>query len=255
MTRFLYFFLFSAFLITASCDEQAKTCSRNDRLRSQCFIPGLEKLYDTISFGKYRIWLDTEDDTVFQKAKDISSWNLSTPDSSELYCLKGGLFTNDTNQCRLPGIIERKYDSIYFQLKTGELLRFKTSISFSADTLLYAYAGYLPGKKWFVFNQMYYEQDLCELINRNTGQRLTIHNSPVVSPKVEWFISGGSNFLSPGGFQLFALSADSIYPVFDTDFIDHESQMNIKWVAANEALLEYSVGVNHRYARLVIKEN
>jgi hypothetical protein len=253
MKYLLYFYLFSAFLITVSCDEQTQRCSQNDRLRSQCFIPGLEKLYDTISFGKYRIWLDTEDETAFQNAKDSSSWNLSNPDSSELYCLKGGLFTNDTNQCRLPGIIERKDDSIYFQLKTGELLRFKTSLSFSADTLLYVYTGYFPGKKWFVFNQMYHEQGLCELINRNTGQRLTIYHTPVVSSKVEWFISGGSNILSPGGFQLYALSADTIYSVFDTDLIDQDSQLNIKWVAANEALLEYSVGINHRYARLVIK--
>ncbi|MCU0435013.1 MAG: hypothetical protein MUC87_16265 [Bacteroidia bacterium] len=241
-------------LFAASCEESVKSCSRNDRLRSNCFIPGLEKLYDTISFGKYRIWLDVEEETSFRDAKDISAWNWEMRNSSELYCLKDDRFYTGTNLCRLQGIISGKNDSLFFQLQNGRVLRFKTQRThLPSDSLLYAYCGHFPGKRWFVFSTLYFDQDFCELINRNTGQQYILQNLPAVSPNVNWLASGGSAFLRGNRFQLCALSGDTLHTVFDSNRNAIETELNVKWISANAALLEYRDDINRRYARLVIK--
>ena len=247
MRKAIFFCLISCLLIIAGCEETSKSCSREDRLRSNYIISCLDKLYDTISFNRYRIWLDTEDEAVFKSAIDISSWNWALRDTTEKYCQKEDWTYLDTDQCTLDGIISSSHDSLFFKLLNGNTLRFKSRRTFSGDSLLYAYRGHFDNKTWFVFNNLYQDRPFCELINYKNGQRYTMHSMPSVAPKNKWLITSGTRF------KLCLLSDNAVETVFDSMNDLPETELNIKWISANEALLEYRNDIFSRYARLVIK--
>lgn len=247
MRKAIFFYLTSCLLIIAGCEETSKSCSRQDRLRSNYIIPGLEKLYDTINFNQYRIWLNTEDESVFKNAKDISSWNWEFRDSSGKYCASDDWSFSDSNQCTLDGVISYNNDSLLFTLQNGNNLRFKSRWNSSWDTVLCSYRGHFDNRNWFVFANLYFDQAFYSLINYKTGQSFALHSLPAVAPHGKWLIASGTRF------ELCLLSGNAVETVFDSINDLPETEINVKWISASEALLEYRNDIFSRYARLVIK--
>ncbi len=262
------FALTAAAALLAACGNDASTSSKPQTDSVPVAVIDTLDRFDTITANGYTIMLLPATEADFN-VRDASEWRIPCGENmgeKHFECMSKWLKT----QLETDSAFVSRPDSLTLRIKlskNGELLFRDTLYTEGGEgsTRMNEYAGKLYGLPWVVVGRTYYEAFDAAIYNLNTGQEVPLHYYPVLSPQKNWLLvynfdlEAGYTF---NGLQLVNLNGNNATPVFEKLY-ERWGPTNVKWVSANEAVIEQSI-VDYSspeykmikyYARLVIKEN
>lgn len=261
------FLLVAAVALLASCGSDASPSNLPQKDSVVVLIDTLDR-FDTISANGYTITLQPATEAEFMNTRDAAEWRIGCSDAAaEAYvdCLDKWIqrqFKKDTS-------FVKQIDSVTISvsLNNGSFLYLRDTVyaeGCEGSTRTNSYVGQLYRLPWIVVGRTYYEAFDAAIYNLNTGEEVPLQYYPVLSPQKNWLLvynydlEAGYTF---NGLQLVNLNGDKATIVFEKQY-EKWGATNVKWVSANEAIIEQSVpdysspnyALKKYYARLVISE-
>ena len=262
------FALTAAAALFAACGNDASTSSKPQTDSVPVAIVDTLDRFDTITANGYTIMLLPATEADFN-VRDASEWRIPCGENmgeKHFECMSKWLKT----QLVTDSAFVSRPDSVTLRIKLnkgGELLLRDTLYTEGGEgsTRMNEYVGKLYGLPWVVVGRSYYEAFDAAIYNLNTGQEVPLYYYPALSPQKNWLLvynydlEAGYTF---NGLQLVNLNGDKAITIFEKAY-EKWGATNVKWVSANEAIVEQSVpdyssptyATKKYYARLVIKEN
>ncbi|MDI9865761.1 hypothetical protein QM480_15560 [Flectobacillus sp. DC10W] len=237
-----------------------------------------------ISFPLFFIWncgprkndaIDTNTDSTVNHSSKVLAQVLTSPDTNERQ-IQSGQFTftfepsTKKNYNQYPtksfhvvdssGLRHEGLNWYAKDIDGNEKLVLSGNDNEDSDNfVIYEYVGSVKNLPYWVFKVNFYEGGMFTLVNKNTGEKVDLVSTPIISPDQKWLISVSSDLIAQynyNGFMLFEIKDHKIIKHTEVA-LKTKGIEDAKWINNNTLMIKENYIQNDeeaiRYSILRIK--